>query len=109
VKLLNADGILATQNGVPYSNGEIIPECYNALTPNFKSVRFYVAPVPTYIGGFMAFSFATNEPANANRTTKELQGRLEQLSGTMRYYNPEIHNAAFALPQYIRDLIPATK
>ncbi|HXF29406.1 MAG TPA: polyamine aminopropyltransferase [Chlamydiales bacterium] len=113
-KLLNENGIVATYTGIPFlgapfSDGQIITDSFHALSPNFKNARMYVASVPTYIGGFMAFALATNNPANLNRSTKELQARLKTLGGTMRYYTPELHNAAFALPQYILDRIPAKK
>lgn len=104
--LLTEHGILTTQNGVPYSNGTIITETHDALSPNFSHVRFYVAPVPTYIGGFMAFAFATNDPRNKKCSRRKLQKRLKQLDGSMRYYTPKIHKASFALPQYILDRIP---
>lgn len=108
-KRLNENGILATQNGVPFSNGEIITDTYNALSPSFKKVRFYAAPVPTYIGGFMAFALATNSPFKLKPPIKKLRERFKVLGGSMRYYTPEIHKAAFALPQYILDCIPARK
>lgn len=104
--ILSENGILATHNGLPFTDGLNTTESYQALTPSFTSVRYYVAPIPTYMGGFMCFTFATNDLSNTSRSTEYLQERNKTLKGNMRYYTPELHNAAFVLPQYILDYIP---
>jgi spermidine synthase len=105
-KLLNKDGILTTQNGMPLYMQDVLTDGQKALSESFKNVRFYIACVPTYLGGFMAFGFATDDDTALQRSLKELQDRRNTLSGPMRYYNSELHQAAFVLPEFIREQLP---
>ena len=58
--LLNKDGIFVNQNGVPFLQKDELALTYQNRSPHFKHVGFYVAPVPTYVGGFMAFGWASD-------------------------------------------------
>ena len=59
-RVLNDGGIIATQNGVPfYQSGEMI-STHGCLKQLFGHTGFYVAPVPHYVGGHMAFGWATD-------------------------------------------------
>jgi spermidine synthase len=104
-KIMNKNGILVAQNGIPFYDGFIVRDSYQNLSPNFKIVKFFVAPVPTYLGGFMVFSFSTDAEENCNRSVKELKAKMGKLHGKMGYYTPGIHKASFHVPQYILNLI----
>ena len=69
--------------------------------PFFKHVEFFIAPVPTYVGGFMAFGWACDK--NYRISLKTLHEKLNNIEGKMKYYTPEIHKASFAIPQYMLD------
>lgn len=100
-KILNQGGIFVNQNGVPFmQKSELILTTENRK-PHFKNVDFYIAPIPTYVGGYMAFGWASDKKYNP--TEKALKNRLSQIKGSMKYYTPAIHRAAFALPQYMLD------
>jgi spermidine synthase len=63
----------------------------------------YLATVPTYAGGPMAFGWGTDSAARqVDRAT--LAARLEAAGIAPRYYTPEVHQAAFALPGYVKAL-----
>jgi spermidine synthase len=66
----------------------------------FNEVSMYIAPVPTYIGGFMAFGWATNKHSDVS--LEELKARAETIQNDLKYYTPEVHLAAFALPHEFR-------
>ncbi len=100
-KRLTPGGIFANQNGAPFVQKEEIRLTFNNRTPHFKHVSFYVAPVPTYVGGFMAFGWASDQKHGVSETL--LKERLKRVKGKMRYYTPAIHKASFALPQYVLD------
>lgn len=102
--LLTEGGILVTQGGVPFVQGEELTDGYRNFKESFDHVDFFVAPISTYVGGFMAFGFATNGdylPFDKN----EIERKFEKMTGKMKYYNSDIHVAAFALPEYIKDLM----
>jgi spermidine synthase len=99
-KLLNAEGIFVTQSGVPFIQEEEFVASYHNRKPHFKHVSFFIAPVPTYVGGFMAFGWASD--TNYKPTEDELRQKMGDLS--LLYYTPQIHLASFALPQFMLDL-----
>jgi len=66
-------------------------------------MHFYCAPVPTYYGGFMTFAWGTDNLYARNKSVEEIAANFKQLGINTRYYNPEIHQASFALPQYIKN------
>ena len=53
----------------------------------------------------MTFGWATDNPALRPADTDVLKARFGAAGIRTRYYNPEIHNASFALPQYILEAI----
>ncbi|MBI1205792.1 MAG: polyamine aminopropyltransferase [Azospirillum sp.] len=104
-RCLAPGGIVVTQNGVPFFQPDELRTSYDRLTPLFADVGFFTAAVPTYYGGPMAFGWATDDRALRRLTAAELQPRFAAAGIETRYYTPEVHAAAFALPRYIGRLI----
>ena len=67
--------------------------------------HFFSAAVPTYVGGIMTFGWATDDPSLRRIGTETLKKRYVQSGLRTRYYNPEIHVASFALPQFVLQAI----
>jgi spermidine synthase len=103
--VLAEGGILVTQNGVPFSQEEEFVITHKNRSHHFKYNTYYFAPVPTYIGGFMAFGFATNDKSNLKVSKKKLSNRMKNINGKLRYYTPSIHKASFAMPKNLEDLL----
>jgi len=101
-KCLNPKGIFVNQNGVPFLQTDELKNSFDNRSPHFKNVSFYVAPVPTYVGGYMAFGWASDKAYRVSEKT--LQERIKNVKGKMKYYTPAVHKGSFALPQYIQDL-----
>ena len=97
-------GILVTQNGVPFLQGAELTGTMQAFRGLFSDATCYLATVPTYAGGPMAFGWGTDGTA---RTTElaTLQARFAETAITTDYYTPEVHLGAFALPPYVSRLI----
>ncbi len=104
-RALKPGGVLVTQNGVPFVQPEVIRARRERLSPLFADVAFYAAPVPTYNGGFMAFGWASDDPDPRRTPVETLTSRYADAGLETRYYNPELHKGAFALPNDIRALI----
>lgn len=96
---LNPDGIFVNQNGVPFLQKDELKLTYNNRKPHFKHVAFFCAPIPSYIGGFMAFGWASDKKYNVSK--KMLRERMKRMTGKMKYYTPDIHKASFNLPEYM--------
>jgi spermidine synthase len=104
-RCLNPGGVIVTQNGVPSMQGSEVTNSHQRLGAHFADVSFYVAPVPTYAGGFMALGWASDDARLRATPLEELEARYAAAAIETRYYNPEIHRAAFALPNYVRALM----
>jgi len=100
-------GILVTQNGVPFMQGSELADSIKAFRGLFRDASTYLASTPTYFGGPMAYGWATDNLALRRLSRDVIATRFKEAVLETRYYNPEIHIAAFALPGYVRELIDA--
>ncbi|KAF1070243.1 MAG: Polyamine aminopropyltransferase [Pseudomonas citronellolis] len=104
-RCLTPDGVLVTQNGVPFLQPDELSGTARHLAATFADWGFFLAAVPTYIGGAMSFGWASNSHRARTTDLTTLQQRFAASGLRTRYYNAEVHQAAFALPQYMRELI----
>lgn len=106
-KSLKPDGIVVRQSGSSFFLQEPLQDLYRTMCKVFRHNALYTAAVPTYIGGFFTFVFATREPSKSCRPCDldKLKLRYAKLAGKTRYYNPELHLASFQLPNYLADLL----
>ena len=104
-RCLAEGGILVTQNGVPFIQGDELTGTMRAFRALFADHAAYLATVPTYAFGPMAFGWGSDGAARQT-TLAQLQERVATLDLRCRYYTPEVHLGAFALPGYVRDLMP---
>ena len=100
-RCLNEGGILVTQNGTPFMQIEEVKTTAGRLRSLFPDWHFYQAAVPTYIGGSMTFAWGATNTAYRKLSRETLRQRFAGSGIVTRYYNPEIHLGAFALPQYV--------
>ena len=104
-RCLTSEGILVTQNGVPFMQGEELTNTMRAFKALFADWGCYLATVPTYAGGPMAFGWGTQGPAR-DVTVEELETRFKAAGIETDYYTPSVHKGAFALPAYVARLMP---
>ncbi len=102
---LTPGGVLCTQNGVPFLQPQELRDSHARLGRLFSDASFFVAPVPSYYGGFMAFGWATDDPDLRRQTAEPIRARFARAGLATRYYTPEIHVASFALPAYMLDIL----
>ena len=104
-RCLAASGILVTQNAVPFLQGDVARDACARLKPLFVDVALYLASVPTFIGGHMVFAWASDDAGTRQVAVETLAERHAEAAIATRYYTPEVHKAAFALPPYIGELL----
>lgn len=104
-RALTEGGILVTQNGVPFMQGDELTNTMRAFKALFADASCYLATVPTYAGGPMAFGWGTDGEAR-HVSVEVLQERFAAAGLTPDYYTPEVHKGAFALPGYVLKLMP---
>lgn len=104
-KRLSAGGVLVTQNGVPFFQQEEVKKSARLFDALFEDWYFYCAAVPTYVGGNMTLGWASDDPSLRQVGVEVLRERYEEAGLATRYYTPELHKAAFALPAFILEAI----
>ncbi|MFV1464024.1 MULTISPECIES: polyamine aminopropyltransferase [unclassified Phaeobacter] len=103
---LTEDGIIVTQNGVPFMQGDELTGTLRAFQALFADASCYLATVPTYAGGPMAFGWGSHSDKARSVSLADLEARFAAAGIDTGYYNPEVHKAAFALPNYVKKLFP---
>jgi spermidine synthase len=104
---LRPGGYATFQTGVPFYQPWEITDALKELAEFFPHSGLYLTVVPTYVGGFMALSWAgTKKPLGTPAGIARARKAFATARMKTDYYNPSIHAAAFALPEWIRRLVP---
>lgn len=104
-RCLTDGGVLVTQNGVAYLQGEEVTSSHAHFTKLFEDASFFVAPVPTYYGGFMTMGWATDDASLRRQPADDIAGAFKAAGFETRYFNPDMYTGAFALPNYVKKLL----
>jgi spermidine synthase len=105
-RCLAKGGVMVTQNGVPFFQPEELASSVGHFRKLFADAACYVAAIPTYVGGHMAMGWAADDPALRRHAVETIAQRYAAArSFPTRYWTPEVHRAAFALPRFIADAI----
>ncbi|MDD5425794.1 MAG: polyamine aminopropyltransferase, partial [candidate division Zixibacteria bacterium] len=99
---LTPDGILIAQSESPIYNQSTIKAMYANLSDIFPIVKIYTCFMPIYPSGYWSFAFCSKKYDPLDDFD---QARYDRLRLATRYYNDETHRAAFALPQFIKNLL----
>ena len=98
--------IMVTQNGVPFLQPDELITSVGHFRKLFADVGCYVAAIPTYVGGHMAMGWAAQDPGSRTVSVERLAERYAGAgSFPTRYWTPEVHRAAFALPRFIAEIV----
>ena len=104
---LKPGGFATFQTGVPFYQPWEITDALKELAEFFPQSGLYLTVVPSYIGGFMALSWAGSGKALGTPAgLKRARAAFAASKIKTDYYNPEIHAASFALPEWIKRLVP---
>ena len=98
---LKDDGIVSVQSESPNFYPEIFTKIVTTLQGIFPLVNVALAPVPAYISGFFAFTIASKQYNPREITPK--------IDFSLKYYNEEIHQACFVLPNFIKEMLKSAK
>ena len=105
---LKPGGFATFQTGVPFYQPWEITEALEELAEFFPSSGLYLTVVPTYIGGFMALSWACKGKGKLGTPAgiKKAAAAFKKAKMKTDYYNAAVHAASFALPEWIARLVP---
>ena len=103
-RVLNPGGLMTMHLGSPVFQAATVQK--NAR--NLRRVFRHVAPMALYIplyGSLWCLGVASDTvDARALAPDTVAQRLRERRIGALKYYNPEVHQALFALPNFVRDL-----
>lgn len=91
--------------GSPVFHADQVAQLAQSLRSQFAVVRCYGLYIPLY-GAYWGMAVASDSLDAADLSAQQAAERLQArgIDG-LRYYNPEVHGALFALPNYYRSLV----
>jgi spermidine synthase len=98
-------GVLVTQNALPFFDRDWLRKPIARLRKIFTDVGCYQVAVPSFYGGFMAFGWASADASLRRVARDQLAARFSKAQIDTRYYTPDTHCAAFALPPYVSGML----
>ena len=99
-RALAPDGILAMQSEDAWYFHKPMAMVYHNLEKVFPGQVFgYGAFIPTYVSGFWTFALASKKHHPLKNLDKK---RARAIAAESFYYNPHLHQGAFALPNFVQ-------
>src|SRR5438270_7664050 len=103
-------GVMVTQNGVPFLQPDELVSSVGVFKSLFVDAACYVAAIPTYVGGHMAMGWAAKDKKLRRHPVRTIAARYKKAgSFKTKYWTPEVHVAAFALPRFLAEHVKAAK
>ena len=96
--ILSERGIAVFQTGVPFFQGKELKITNQYLKNTFKLSGAYLTVVPTYIGGYMALTWASKKTDMSKNISINKNLNTE-------FYTSDIHRASFILPNWVKKIL----
>ena len=103
-RALRPDGVLVSQTGSPMYQGAEFRMALGNMRTAFDTVETYLGFVPTYPGVLWSFTSGTNGTPLSQTPRDDIAGRLRTRDLAARFYSPNVHVSAFALPPFVQEL-----
>ena len=100
-RMMKPAGRFSMQSETPILLKDVFAETQLKLRSLFANVHPYFGPVTLYPSGFWSWTWCSDEPGHLAPDP----ARLAALDAGNKYYNAEIHQAAFAQPNFVRALL----
>lgn len=104
-RALRPGGVVVTQSGSPMYQGAEFAAAVKNMSLVFDVVEPYIGFVPTYPGVMWSFTAGTNGQGVSSTAVETVRERLTRRGVATRFYSPELHRSAFALPGFVADLV----
>ncbi|MBR57813.1 MAG: spermidine synthase [Myxococcales bacterium] len=100
-RALRPDGIIALQSESPWEDSDLFRAIQVRIRNVFGDSHPYLVSIPTYPSGTWSLTVTS---VDGTRPTKDRE-RAERISRGCRYYTPDVHSSAFALPAFVQQLL----
>jgi spermidine synthase len=94
---LRPGGMAVAQSESPFYNLDVLRRVRHGMAAAFPRVATYLGPVPSYPSGTWSYTVGSLGPDPAVPARPAPPG--------LRFYTPEVHRAAFALPAFLREAL----
>jgi spermidine synthase len=103
-KALKEDGIMVNQHESPFYPNDAVAmqRAHKRIVESFPIARVYQAHIPTYPSGHWLFGFASKK---YHPIEDQDVARWKAQGLKTRYYNEQLHRGAFALPNYVEEML----
>ena len=98
-------GLIAMQSGSPISQPREWLSTVRAFKREFRIVKPYLGYVPIYPAMLWSWVVGSDEVDPTSFDEVSVRSRLDGLGTELRIYNPGLHRAAFALPNFVQALL----
>jgi spermidine synthase len=103
-RIVAPGGAVVLHLGAPFFEGEQVRSLICSLRRTFRIVSPYGLHIPLY-GAYWGMAVVSDELDPLSLNPFELAARLQRRAITdLRYYNAQVHEALFALPNFYRSL-----
>jgi spermidine synthase len=102
-KALKPGGIICTQGECQWLHLPLIKQVLTASKKIYPSVGYAYTTIPTYPSGQIGFILCSNVERDFKTPVRSFEPEFERAK--LKYYNKEIHKAAFVLPQFAQNVL----
>lgn len=106
-RVLNDTGVLIAQGESPRFNQDAFVDlrrCFKSIFGTNK-VWSYFFYVPTYPSGMWSFAYCSKGDINPINDFREAEADAFEQNEGLKYYNAQIHKAAFATPNFVKRML----
>lgn len=106
-RILKPNGIMIVQSESPRFKVKVFQEIYGCFREIYgkNAVHTYLIYVPTYPTGTWSVAFCAKGDVHPTKGFNDERAKQFSEKHKLKYYNEEVHRAAFALPNYVRNLL----
>lgn len=101
-KILAPDGAVVRQAGASFLQAKEIRDEFAETKEIFPVTKLYLATVPAYTGGFYTFIWGSRKTDPEKISIEALKRKMTRYRLKTDYYTPEVHRAAFVLPNNVK-------
>lgn len=94
---LKEDGMLVVQSESPFINEGVIKTSFEGISGAFQLTKLYLASIPTYPSGLWSFTVGSKK-----HDPEEI---IKESKREFKYYSAEVHQAAFKLPAFVKNIV----
>ncbi|NJM87652.1 MAG: polyamine aminopropyltransferase [Hydrococcus sp. RU_2_2] len=106
-RCLRPGGVITVQSESPVFNPKAFVELNQCLKQVFgkEQVHCYLVFIPMYPSGMWSLTYCSKQGPHPVKNCDRAKATQFAQEHKLRYYNAEVHQAAFCLPTYIKEMI----